>query len=70
MIDVADRAALAGDELRLRHFRLMDRADQETAIRRLRAQGMSPRSIASATKLALEQIELVLASRPQAGLEQ
>lgn len=42
------------------YFTVLSQAEQAAAIRRLRATGMSPRGIAEATGLSLEQVERVL----------
>ncbi len=45
----------------LLHFELLDREEQERAIRRLAREGMSEYAIAAATRLSVEMIRRVLA---------
>jgi DNA invertase Pin-like site-specific DNA recombinase len=45
-------------------FALLSRDEQELAIRRLASQGMSALTIATATKLSVEQIRRILHSAP------
>ena len=52
-------------ERELRHFLLLDREQQESAIRRLVASGMAEYTIATATGLSLEQVRNVLADRQE-----
>jgi ABC-type phosphate/phosphonate transport system ATPase subunit len=47
------------------HFEHLDREQQEQAIRRLAADGMSEHSIARATRLSVEQVRRVLAAEPR-----
>jgi hypothetical protein len=47
-------------ERELFHFLLLDRAEQESAIRRLVASGMPEYTIATATGLSIEQVRRVL----------
>lgn len=47
------------------HFELLDREEQEHAIRRLAREGMSEYSIAAATRLSVEMIRRVLAAEPR-----
>ena len=48
-------------EREMRHFLLLDRDQQEQAIRRLVAAGMSEHTVASVTGLSVEQVRRVLA---------
>jgi DNA invertase Pin-like site-specific DNA recombinase len=45
----------------LLYFALLSRAEQERAIRRLAATGMSDTTIATATKLSVEMVRRILA---------
>jgi hypothetical protein len=56
-------------ERELKHFLLLDRVEQEAAIRRLAASGMHDYSIATATSLSVEQIRRVLAQNLAAAQE-
>jgi DNA invertase Pin-like site-specific DNA recombinase len=53
-------------ERELRHFLLLDREQQESAIRRLIASGMPEHTIATATGLSVEQVRRVLSQQPSA----
>ncbi|MGH8258287.1 MAG: hypothetical protein ACREUG_01200 [Steroidobacteraceae bacterium] len=46
------------------HFLLLDREEQAAAIRRMASTGWSEGSIASATRLSIEQVRRILAERP------
>jgi DNA invertase Pin-like site-specific DNA recombinase len=50
-------------ERELRHFLLLDREQQESAIRRLAAAGMPEYTIATATGLSVEQVRRVIGER-------
>lgn len=50
----------------LRHFLLLDRAAQETAIQRLAASGMSDYGVAAATGLSVEMVRRVIAQHSAA----
>jgi hypothetical protein len=50
-------------ERELRHFLLLDRAEQETAIRRLAASGMNDYTIATASGLNVEMVRRVVGER-------
>jgi hypothetical protein len=49
----------------LRHFLLLDRSEQEVAIRRLAASGMNDYGIAAATRLSVEMIRRVIGESQQ-----
>jgi hypothetical protein len=53
------------DEARMRHFTLMPREAQISAILRLHASGFSDHAISAATKLSVEQICRLLGNREQ-----
>ncbi len=48
------------DDARMRAFHALDRSQQEAAIRRLAAVGMTERSIAQATQLSVEFVRRLL----------
>jgi DNA invertase Pin-like site-specific DNA recombinase len=50
----------------LRYFLLLDRSEQEAAIRRLMASGMPAYTIAAATGLSVEQVRRILAATTNA----
>jgi DNA-binding NarL/FixJ family response regulator len=50
-------------ERELRHFLLLDRDQQESAIRRLAASGMNDYGIAAATGLSVEMVRRVIGER-------
>jgi ABC-type phosphate/phosphonate transport system ATPase subunit len=50
------------------YFALMPKAEQESALRRLAASGMSEHTIAAASGLSVEQVRRVLASQDGAPL--
>ena len=54
-------------ERELLYFRLLDRAEQEAAVRRLSASGMGDYGIAAATGLSVEAVRRVLAERAEAA---
>lgn len=57
--------ALAGtEEARMRHFLVLDPAQQAAAVRRLHATGLSEHDIARATGLSPLQIQAILTGRP------
>jgi hypothetical protein len=65
-LDLQTLEDLAGsdqDDDRMRAFRMLTRAEQAAAIRRLAADGMSDLGIAQATCLAVEQVRRVLSQR-------
>jgi hypothetical protein len=53
-------------ERELRHFMLLDRDEQEAAIRRLAASGMSDYGIATTTRLTVQQVRRILAATTKA----
>ena len=57
----ADSGLPWADHVRLVHFLALDECARKDAIRRLASLGWSVHGIASATKLSIEQIALVLA---------
>lgn len=59
------RSAVSATPHGLMHFELLDREEQESAIRRLAREGMSEYSIAAATRLSVEMIRRVLAAEPR-----
>lgn len=61
MDGLALEAVVMTRERELRHFLLLDRTEQEGAIRRLIASGMPEYTIATATGLSVEQIRRILA---------
>ena len=56
-------------ERELRHFMLLSRDEQRSAIQRLAAGGMSDYTIAAATRLSVEQIRVILGEH-RASVEQ
>jgi hypothetical protein len=60
------RSAPIPRERELHHFLLLDRAEQEAAIRRLIAAGMPEYTVAAATGLSVEQVRRVIGERAAA----
>lgn len=60
-------SAVAQPRGRLHYFALLDSAEQQTAIRRLAAAGMSPHLIATAAQLRIDQVLNVLGQPPASG---
>lgn len=65
-LDLAALSALAGDDSRMRHFRLLTRSQQAAAIQRLAAGGMSDHGISHATGLSVQMVRRILGQHRQA----
>ena len=51
------------DDRRMDYFQLLDREQQEAAIRRLAASGMSDHGVSAATRLTVEMVRAILGER-------